>query len=175
MVQGNQQKFYLPSTANHVSRWVKEFQSRVQKKRINNSRITPEIISIPQRDLGPEDVMQIDQLPERQTSVGYKNFITSTEVFSQYALAYPISNPTAINTAKAILDILIRHAYVPTLTITEKKSAFVSNIIHEKADVLGITTGHAATKHAQTIAVLETINATIKTSTKMSSGDFCKH
>ena len=32
----------------------------------------------------------------------YENIITAIDVFSRYAFAYPVSNPTAVNTVKVI-------------------------------------------------------------------------
>ena len=58
--------------------------------------------------------------------------------------------------------------------ITDKGSVFISNVIHEIADVLGITIRRATTKHAQTIGVSERTHATINTSLKMFSGEFRK-
>ena len=118
--------------------------------------------------------MQIDLLPELPPSGGYENIITAINVFSRYAFAYPVSNPTAVNTAKVIIDIMTRHAYLPTLIITDKGSVFVSQVIHEVAEILGINLKHATTKHAQTIGVLERAHATIKTSLKMASGEYRK-
>ena len=99
--------------------------------------------------------MQIDLLPELPTSGGYENIITAIDVFSRYAFAYPVSNPTAVNTAKIMINIMTRHAYLPTLIITDKGSVFVSQVIHEVAEKLCINLKHAPTKHAQTIGVLE--------------------
>ena len=83
----------------------------IHDKRINNTRITPELIHIPEWDFGPEDLMQIDLLPELPPSGGYENIITAIDVFSRYAFAYPVSNPTAVNTAKVTIDIMTRHDY----------------------------------------------------------------
>ena len=105
---------------------------------------------------------------------GLRNIITAIDVFSRYAFAYPVSNPTAVNTAEVIIDIMTRHAYLPTLIITDKGSDFVSQIIHEVAEILGIYLKHAKTKHAQTIGVLERAHAKIKTSLKMASGEYRK-
>ena len=149
MMQEIRQKYYFPSIATYVRNWVRDCETCIQDKRINNTRITPEIIHIPKRDLGPEDLMQIDLLPEMPPSGGYENIFTAIEVFSRYAFAYPVSNPTAVNTAKVILDIMTRHAYLPTLIITDKGSVFVSQVIHELAEKLGINLKHATTKHAQ--------------------------
>ena len=87
--------------------------------------------------------MQIDLLPELPPSGGYENIITAVDVFSRYAFVYTVSNPTAVNTAKVIIDIMTRHAYIPTLIITDKGSVFVSQVIHELAENLGIVLKHA--------------------------------
>ena len=118
--------------------------------------------------------MQIDLLPELPPSGGYENIITAKDVFSRYAFAYPVSNPTAVNTAKVIIDITKRHAYLPTLIISDKGSVFVSQVLHEVAEILGINLKHATTKHAQTIVVLERAHATIKASLKKASGEYRK-
>ena len=173
-MQEIRQKYYFPSIATYVRNWVRDCEICIQDKRINNTRITPELIYIPEWDLGPEDLMQIDLLPELPPSGGYENIITAIDVFSRYAFAYPVSNPTAVNTAKVIIDIMTRHAYSSTLIISDKGSVFVSQFIHEVAEILGINSKHATTKHAETIGVLERAHATIKTSLKMASGEYRK-
>ena len=118
--------------------------------------------------------MQIDLLPDFPTIGGFENIITLIDVFSRYAFAYPVSNSTAVNTAKVIIDIMTRHAYLPTLIITDEGSVFVSQIIHEVAKILGTNLKHATTKHALTSGVLERAHATNKTSLKMASGEYRK-
>ena len=172
MMQEIQQNYNFPSIATYVRNWVRDREICIQDKRINNTRITPEMIHITQWDLGPEDLLQIDLLPELPPSGGYMDIITATVVFSRYAFAYPVSNPTAVNTAKVIIDIMKRHAYLPTLIIMDKGGVFVSQGIHEVAEILGINLKHAILKHAQTIGVLERAHATIKTSVKMASGEY---
>ena len=174
MMQEIRQMYYFPSIATYVRNWVRDCEICIQDKRINNTQITPELIHIPERDLGPEDLMQINLLPEIPPSGGYENIITAIDVISRYAFAYPVSNPTAVNTAKIVTGIVTRHTYLPTLNITDKGSVFVSQVLHEAAKILGINLKHATTKHAQTIGVLERTHATIKTSLKMASGEYRK-
>ena len=69
---------------------------------------------------------------------------------------------------------MTRHAYLPTLIITDKGSVFVSQVIHEVTEILGINLKHATTKHARTIGVLQRAHATIKTSLKRASGEYKK-
>ena len=120
MMQEIRQKYYFPSIATYVRNWVRDCEICIQDKCTNNTRIIPEIIHIPEWDRGPEDLMQMDLLPELPPSGGYENIITAKDVFSRYAFAYPVSNPTAVNTAKVIINIMTRHAYLPTLIITDK-------------------------------------------------------
>ena len=170
------QKYYFPPIASYVRNWVRDCEICIQDKRINNTRITPELIHIPEWALGLEDLMQIDLLPELPPSGVYENIITAVDVFSRYAFAYRVSNPTAVNTAKVIIYNITRRAYLPTLVITDKGSVFVSQVIviHEVAEILGINLKYARTKHEQTIGLLERAHATIKTSLKMASGDYRK-
>ena len=73
--------------ANHLLQWVKGCQTWVKNKRIADSQITPELISIPKWILGPEAVMQKDLLPELPPSGVYENVITTNDVFPRYAFA----------------------------------------------------------------------------------------
>ena len=50
MMQEIKQKGYFPSIANHVCKWVQKCQSCVQGKRIDNSQITPDFVSVPEWD-----------------------------------------------------------------------------------------------------------------------------
>ena len=175
MMQEICQKYYFPSISTYVRNCIRDCKICIQDKRIKNTGITPEIFHIPYWDLGLGDLMQIDLLPELPPSGGYEIIITAIDVFSRYAFAYPVSNPTAVNTAKAIKDIMTTHAYLPTLIITDKGSIFVSQVIHEVAEISGINLKHATTKHAQTIVVLERAHATIKIYLKMASAKYRKH
>ena len=77
------QRYYFPSIATYVRNWVRDCETCIQDKRINNTRITPELIHISEWDLGPEDLMQIDLLPELPPNWGYENIITAIDVFSR--------------------------------------------------------------------------------------------
>ena len=59
MMQEVRHNFYFPSITTHVRNWVREFEVCIQNKRINSTRITAELIRIPEWDLGPECCMQI--------------------------------------------------------------------------------------------------------------------
>ena len=118
--------------------------------------------------------MQIDLLPELPPSGCNENIFTAKDVFSRYAFAYPFSKPTAVKTTKVLKDIMTGHAYLPALIITDKRSVFVSQFIHEVAEILGLNLKHATTEHEQTIGVLERAHATMKTFLKMATVEYRK-
>ena len=115
--------------------------------------------------------MQIDLLPESPPSGGYENIVTAMDVFSRYLFAYPTSNQDAKTTAKVLVNIMFKHAYLPTTHISDRGTAFMSHVIKVVAGVLGITLKHTTTKHAQTIGLLERSHASIKQALKIEAGE----
>ena len=116
--------------------------------------------------------MQIDILPNLPPSGGFESIITGMNVFSWYLFAYPVTDASATNTAKVIIDIMAKHYYLPTILITDKGTAFTSKFLAETAQILGIETKCATTKHPQTIGQLERTHASLKVNLKIASGDY---
>ena len=104
-------------------------------------------------------------------SGGYENIVRAKDVFSRYLSAYPTSNQDATTIAKVIINIMTKHACLPTRLISDKGTAVTADVIEEVARVLGITLKHATTKHAQTIGLLERSHPSIKQSLKIETGE----
>ena len=66
---------------------------------------------------------------------------------------------------------MTKHVYLPPTLISDKGTAFMSNVNKELAFVLGITLKHTNTKHAQTIGLLERSDASIKQAMKIETGE----
>ena len=92
MMQEIRQKYYFPSIAIYVRNWVRDCEICIQDKRIKNTGITPELIHIPEWDLGPEDLMQIDLLPELPPSGGIRISLRQKMYFRDMHLT--IQSPT---------------------------------------------------------------------------------
>ena len=60
--------------------------------------------------------MQIDLVPGLPPSGGYEN-MTAMDVFSRYIFAYTTSNQDAKTIAEVIMNIMLKHAYLPTTLI----------------------------------------------------------
>ena len=103
MLQEIRQKYYYPGMAKHVKKWVQGCEICAKDKRFPNNSITPELLNLTEWDLGPEDAMQIDLLPNLPTSGGYQTIMTAIDVFSRYLFAYPLVEATASKTAKVLI------------------------------------------------------------------------
>ena len=103
------------------SKWAQECEVCIKDKRIKNTAITPELLNLPAWDLGREDALQIDISPNPPPSGGYENIITALEVFSSYLFAYPVRDASATSRAKALINIMARHAYLPTTLVMTKE------------------------------------------------------
>ena len=119
MLQEIRQRYYYPSMAKHVKKWAEGCEECARDKRVPNATITLELLNLPEWDLGPEDAMQIDLLPNLPPSGGYENVLTAIDVFARYLFAYLLTDASAINVAKALIDIMTKHAYLPTTLITD--------------------------------------------------------
>ena len=60
---------------------------------------------------------------------------------------------------------------MPTTIISDKGSVFMSQVIKEVAEVVGITLQHATTKNARTIGSLERLHASLKKTLKIETGE----
>ena len=66
---------------------------------------------------------------------------------------------------------MTRHAYLPTLILSDKGTHFRSEVVAEITQIPEIQITHASTKHAQTIGILERTHDSIKTALKTSTGE----
>ena len=164
-------KYYYPRLAQLIRERVMSCEKCITELRIN-PQLTRFPLQNPNEHINaPEDAMQFDLVPGSQPSGGYQNIVTAMDVFSRYLFAYPTSNQDATTIAKVIVNIMTKHAYLPTTLISDKGTAFTSHVIKEVAGVLGITPKHATTKLAQTIGLLERSHASIKQSLKIEKGE----
>ena len=143
----------------------------IRESRFDCSLTRPPLQNPNEHITAPEDAMQIDLVPELPPSGAYENIVTAMDVFSRYLFAYPTTNQDAKTIAKVLINIMTKHAYLPTTLISDKGTAFMSHLIKEVAGVLGITLKHATTKHAQTIGLLERSHASIKQALKIETGE----
>ena len=165
------EKYYFPKMAQLIREWVMSCEQCIRESRIERSLTRPPLLNPNEHLTVPEDALQIDLVPELPPYGGYENIVTAMDVFSRYLFAYTTSNQDAKTIAKDLINIMTKHAYLPTTLISDKGRAFMSQVIKEVTSVLGITLKHATTKHAQTIGLLERSHASIKQALKSETGE----
>ena len=165
------EKYCFPNMAKLIREWVLSCEQCLRESRINPRLTRPPLQNPNEYIAAPKDAMQFDLVPGLPPSEGYENIVTAIDVFSRYLFAYPTSNQDAKAVAQVLINIMTKHAYLPTTLISDKGTAFTSNVITEVAGVLGITLKHATTKHAQTIGLLERYHASIKQALKIDTGE----
>ena len=156
------QKYYYPNMAKLMRQGVMSREQCIRESRVDDRLTRPALQNPNEHITAPEDAMQIDLLSELPPSGDYENIVTAMDVFSRYLFAYPTSNQDAKTIARVIINIMTKHAYLRTTIISDKGSVFITQVIKEVAEVLGITLQHATTKHAQTIGMLERTHASLK-------------
>ena len=154
-----------------IRQWVMSSKQCIRKSRVDDSLTQPALQNPIQHITAPEGAMQIDLVPELPQSVGYEKIVTAMDVLSTYLFAYPTSSQDAKTIVKVIIKIMTENAYLPMTIISDKGSVFMSQVIRELAEVLGITLKHATRKHAQSIGMLAQTHASLKKTLKIETGE----
>ena len=165
------EKYYFPKMAQLIREWIMSCEQCIRESRIDRSLTRPRLQDPNEHITPPEDAMQIDLVPELPPSGGYENIVTAMDVFSRYLFAYSTTNQDAKTIAKVLINIMTKHAYLPTTLISDKGTAFISQVTKEVTGVFGITLKHATTKPAQTIGLLERSHASNKQALKIETGE----
>ena len=110
MIQECRSKYYYLGLAKRFKQWVMQFKDCIKYKRINNSQIRPKTINNTEHVLGPEDILEIDILPNLPNCAGYQNIVTMIDVFSRCLFACSKQNVTSKTIGRCIVDVMTRHA-----------------------------------------------------------------
>ena len=93
------------------------------------------------------------------------------DVISRHLFAYPTSGQDAVTVARVIINIKTKHLYLTTTIFSGKESVFVSQVINEVAEGIGITMQRATTKHAKLIGLLKRSHASLKQALNIGTGE----
>ena len=162
MLSELRKRYYVPNLTEKVQEFVNNCQECIKTKPAKPNTLIPPPEPSYDPCNGPEDVLEIDLVGELPRSNGYSHILTACDYFSRYLFAIPIRKPDTKSVVNALLDIFTKHAYVPKHIITDKGSAFTSEVITELMNKAGIKVSHATIKHAQTIGMIERSHQRLK-------------
>ena len=126
-------------------------QMCIQKKRINIDLLRTELPDFLEWDLGREDVLQMDILPNLPPNGGFDNIIAAIDV-----CLFPIliCIPNNLSLSQRLEESLWTHCankhIYTTRIMTDMGTQNNSQITRVVAAVLGVQLKHYSTKHAQT-------------------------
>ena len=127
------ERYYYPGLALEICQHISQCQECLQTKRTPTTTINP-LIDMSQIAMGPEDAKQMGIVPFDDPSGGYKAIITAMDVFSRYLFAYNFIRVDTKTVARVLIDIIPRHSYLPTTTITDKGSQFISDAMKQTTE-----------------------------------------
>ena len=117
-IQECRSNYYYPRLAKRIKQCELQCEDCIKyKKKNKNCQIRPKMINNTEHVLESEDSVEIDILPNLPNSARYQNIVTMIDVFSCYLFAYPTPNVTAKTIGRCIVDVMTRHAYLPTLIL----------------------------------------------------------
>ena len=106
--------------AHLINEWAMSYEQCIKESRIDGQLTRPPLQNSNQYNTAPEHTKQIFLVPELIHSGGYQNIVTAMHVFSSSLFSYPISGQDAKTFAKVIIDIMTKHAHLPTTLISDK-------------------------------------------------------
>ena len=65
-------KFYCPGLATKTEQWLTRCEDCIKYKNIADRQFSSKLLSNTEHDLGPEDILEIDILPNLPSSAGYQ-------------------------------------------------------------------------------------------------------
>ena len=134
-----------------INKWVMSCKQCIKESRIDRRLACLPLQNPSEHIKETEGARQFDLVPDLPPSVGYKDIVTAMDAFSRYLIVYLTSNQDVKTIAEIIFNKMLKHAYLPTTTISDKGSEFMSHVIKE---VVGVPK-HAKTKHVPRIGMPE--------------------
>ena len=159
-------RFYFPGFSEVITDYIKNCLTCLQHKPAPTSALRPPLQPISATQIFPEDMLQIDLVGKLPGKI-YCYILTAIDVFSKYMFAVPLRKADAYSVCKALVSIILKHSYIPTMLVTDLGTAFTSQLLRELCKTLQIELKHATIKHAQTIGLLERNHAPLKQFLKM--------
>ena len=83
MIQECRFKYHYPGLAKRFKQWVLQCEDCIKHKRINDIQTRPKMINNTEHVFGPEDIPEIDILPNLPNLEGHQNIVTMIDVFSR--------------------------------------------------------------------------------------------
>ena len=106
--------------------------------------------------------MEINLVGELPKPNGYSYVLTACDVLPRYLFPVPLRKLDTTSVVRALLHIFIQHTYISKHIITEKGTAFTSQLMIELMQASDTKVDDAILKHAQTMGMVERTHQKLK-------------
>jgi transposase InsO family protein len=154
-----QERFWWPRMRNDLKEWLDrciECQTRYP----NGITSVDTMLNI--EIAGPWDTIGMDLVgPITTSNNGNRYILVITDYFTKWAEAFPLAEHSAEAIAKILVEEVMRRYSPPRRIITDRGKEFLSEIMFEVLDLLGIDKLNTTAYHPQTDGLVERFNRTL--------------
>ena len=129
MLHELRKRYYSPSLAIKVHKVLDGCETCMKSKTVKESPLRPTLQKIYDPCDGPEDMLEIDIVGPLRASNVFTHILTAVDASSRYLFAVPLRRPETHSVVKGLLSIFTRHAYKPKHILTDKRTAFIVELL----------------------------------------------
>ena len=155
-------RYYVPYLTVHVQHYASNCLHCIKTKPVNVRSLKPPLENIYDTCNGPKVLLEIDLVGEFPKSNGFTHVLTACDYLSRYLFAIAVKKLDTKSVVLDLIQIFTQHACVIKTILTDKGSAFTSQVMAEIMEESGIHIEHATVKHALTIGLVECTHQKLK-------------
>jgi hypothetical protein len=152
-------RYYWPGMYGDVSNWCQKCSVCLSRKHPHRWTKYP-LKPIPVA--GPFDRVAVDFVgPLHTTNVGSKYILVFSDYLTKWPEAFATSDQTATTVARVFVEEIICRHSAPCQLLSDRGTAFLSNVVQEICDILGTKKVNTTAYHPQTDGLVERFNRTL--------------
>ena len=149
--------YWWPGMRSDVIRWCRACLTCATRQIGQATRplLTPIPVS------GPFDRMGVDVIQFPTSHSGNKYAVVFMDYLTKWPEVFPVANQSALTIATLLVEKIVSRHGVPTQLLSDRGQAFMSHLINELCQYLGVKKINTTAYHPQTDGLVERFNRTL--------------